>query len=235
MKNKKLNTTQIWKQFEDIVVPRLRLNIVDRAVYSHLLRHSRLEGKVRLQFSIPWLARAARLTSKPVRFSVRRLVEHGVLRLVERSKMGHLVDVRLPEEIRALRNPTPRPRDAKLERVDFLRTKALRQSIHARERGRCFYCMRRLNARVRCLDHVIPRVQWGPDSYLNLVSCCVECNSDKGQHSAQDFLRWLYRERRLTAVELSGRLRALEDLGAGKLRPPLPASAKGSDQPENRN
>src|SRR5882672_7238705 len=112
MKNKKLNTTQIWKQFEDIVVPRLRLNIVDRAVYSHLLRHSRLEGKVRLQFSIPWLARAARLTSKPVRFSVRRLVEHGALRLVERSKVGHLVDVRLPDEIRALRNPAPRPRRA---------------------------------------------------------------------------------------------------------------------------
>jgi len=89
MKNKKLNATQIWKQFEDIVVPRLRLNIVDRAVYSHLLRHSRLEGKVRLQFSIPWLARAARLTSNPVRHSVRRLVEHGALRLVERSKVGH--------------------------------------------------------------------------------------------------------------------------------------------------
>src|SRR6266850_593851 len=109
MKNIKPNAELVWKQFEDIVVPRLRLNIVDRAVYSHLLRHSRLEGKVRLQFSIPWLARAARLTSKPVRFSVRRLVEHGALRLVERSKVGHLVDVRLPDEIRALRNPAPRP------------------------------------------------------------------------------------------------------------------------------
>ena len=120
MKNKKLDATEIWKQFEDIVVPRLRLNIVDRAVYSHLLRHSRLEGKVRLQFSIPRLARAARLTSKPVRFSVRRLVEQGVLRLVERSKMGHLVDVRLPDEIRALRNPAPRPRGATQERTDSL-------------------------------------------------------------------------------------------------------------------
>ena len=104
MKNITPNAELIWKQFEDLVVPRLRLNIVDRAVYSHLLRHSRLEGKVRLQFSIPWLARAARLTTKPVRFSVRRLVEHGALRLIERSKAGHLVDVRLPEEIRAVRN-----------------------------------------------------------------------------------------------------------------------------------
>jgi hypothetical protein len=228
MKNIKPNAELVWKQFEDLVVPRLRLNIVDRAVYSHLLRHSRLEGKVRLQFSIPWLARAARLTTNPVRLAVRRLAERGALRLIERSKAGHLVDVRLPEEIRAVRNPAPRPRPATLERTDFLKTKALRQAIHTREHGRCFYCQRQLNPRVRCLDHVVPRVQWGPNSYLNLVSCCLECNSEKGPKRAQDFLRWLYRERRLTAIELSGRLRALDDLASGKLRPLLPTTAKAA-------
>jgi hypothetical protein len=230
MKNIKPNAELVWKQFEDLVVPRLRLNIVDRAVYSHLLRHSLLEGKIRLQFSIPWLARAMRLTTKPVRFSVRRLVEHGALRLIERSKAGHLVDVRLPEEIRAVRNAAPRPRATTLERADFLKTKALRQAIHTRERNRCFYCQRRLNPRVRCLDHVVPRVQWGPNSYLNLVSCCLECNSEKGEKRAQDFLRWLYRERRLTAVELRGRLRSLDDLASGKLRPLLTATAKAAGE-----
>jgi len=35
-----------------------------------------------------------------------------------------------------------------------------------------------------------------------------------------------HRERRLTAVELSGRLRALDDLAAGKLRPLLSVCAK---------
>ncbi len=37
-----------------------------------------------------------------------------------------------------------------------------------------------------------------------------------------EHVRWLYRERRLSAGELSGRLRALDDLAAGKLIPPLP-------------
>jgi hypothetical protein len=222
MKNKKPNAEQIWKQFEDMVVPRLRLSIVDRAVYSHLLRHSRLEGKLRIQFSIPWLARAARLTNNPVRNAVRRLADHGALRLVERSKVGHLVEVRLPQEIRAVRDPAPRAPAVTLEETDFLKTKALRQAIHARERGRCFYCLRRLNPRVRCLDHVVPRVQWGPGSYRNLVSCCLECNSEKGQKRAQDFLRFLYRERRLTAAELTARLRALDALASGKLPPRLP-------------
>jgi len=100
MKNKKLNAELIWKQFEDLLVPRLRLSVVDRAVYSYLLRHSRLEGKLRLRFSIAQIARGIRLSNEPAREAVRRLVEQGALRLVERSKAGHVVEVRLPEEIR---------------------------------------------------------------------------------------------------------------------------------------
>src|SRR5437879_7266132 len=113
MKNRKLNAAQIWKQLEDLLVPRLRLSITDRAVYSHLLRHSRLEGRARLRFSIAWLARGARLSTNPARWAVRRLIAHGVLRLVERSKAGHLVEVRLPDEIRATRHKMIRRRDAR--------------------------------------------------------------------------------------------------------------------------
>lgn len=36
---------------------------------------------------------------------------------------------------------------------------------------------------------------------------------------AGDFVRWLFREGRLTAEELKWRLRALEALAAGKMRP----------------
>src|SRR5712692_9307982 len=100
MKNKKPNAELVWKQLEDQLAPRLRLSVIDRTVYSHLLRHSRLEGKLRLRFSIRWLSRNIRLSSGPVRQAVRRLVAHGALRLVQRSKTGHVVEVRLPEEIR---------------------------------------------------------------------------------------------------------------------------------------
>ena len=96
-----------------------------------------------------------------------------------------------------------------------------RAAIHARDCGLCFYCLRRLTARVRCLDHVVPLARMGPNSYRNLFSCCVECNTQKGETVAEDFLRGLYRDGRLTATELTGRLRALEALAAGKLRPAL--------------
>ncbi len=227
MKNKKPNAEQLWKHLEDDLVPRLRLSVIDRAVYSHLLRHTRLEGKLRLRFSIPWLARGARLSVGSTRQAVRRLLDQGVLRLIERSKAGHVIEVRLPQEIPGACQTAlpPLPRATNLEETDFLQSKALRQVIHARERGRCFYCLRRTTGSVQCLDHVVPRVQLGGNSYKNLVSCCLECNSQKGEKAAEDFLRQLYRDRRLTALELAERLRALDALASGKLPPLLPTLA----------
>ncbi len=233
MKNKKPNAAQIWKHLEDHLVPRLRLSLTERAVYSHLLRHSRLEGRLRLRFSILGLARHICLSSGPTREAVRRLVAHGALRLVERSKAGHVVEVRLPEEIRGVRLNGIESRDrgkeegacgrgaVNIEEADFLQNRTLRKAIHAREGGQCFYCLRRTTPTVQCLDHVVPRAQSGRNSYRNLVSSCMECNSQKGEKAAEDFLRRLYRERRLTAAELAERLRALDALAAGKLPPPL--------------
>jgi len=228
MKNKRPNAEHVWKQFEDLLVPRLRLSVIERAVYSHLLRHSRLEGRTRLRFSIPWLARGVRLCQMTARCALRRLLDHHALRLVERNQVGHVVVVRLPEEIRALRpyfiaarGAARLPIAASIEDTDFMKTKALRQAIHSRDRGLCFYCLRRHTALARTLDHVVPRVQSGRNSYRNLVSCCLVCNSKKGQTPASDFLRWLYRQRRLAASELTARLRALDALASGKLPPPF--------------
>ena len=228
MKNTTCDAGEIWKQFEDLLVPRLGLSVVDRAAYSHLLRHSRLEGRVRLRFSILWLARGAGVSGWAARKAVRSLVAKGALRLAQRSRAGHVVEVRLPEEIRSVRAGKNAAEQAvrlasaaNIEKTDFLETRALRQAIHAREGGFCFYCLRRLTPMVRCLDHVGPRVRRGRNSYRNVVSSCAECNSKKREGRAEDFLRWLYREGRLSAGELSRRLRALAELGSGKLRPRL--------------
>jgi 5-methylcytosine-specific restriction endonuclease McrA len=225
MENQKPDAERVWKQFEDVVVPDLALSVVDRAVYSHLLRHSRLEGRRELQFSIAWLARGARLSGGPTRRAVRRLVERGVLRLTKRSNAGHTVEVRLPEEIPTAPDCETRrgdadEGDAQLEATDFVRNKAVRQAIHDRERGLCFYCLRQIEeGEERNLDHVVPQVDGGGSSYRNLVSCCTDCNCAKARQPAGDFLRRLYREGKLTSGELSERIRALNALSAGKLRP----------------
>src|SRR5258707_2255724 len=233
MKPQKLNAKLLWMQFEDVLAPRLGLSVKERAVYSYLLRHSLVVGKVRLQFAVMALARTLSLSIGAARQAVRRLDELGALRVLERSKSGHLAEMRLPENIRAIRpgkngasmsvglGAAGEAPASTLESTDFLKTWALRKAIHDRERGACFYCLRRTLANVRCLDHVVLRVRFGRNSYRNLVSCCIECNTRKGDRPAQDFLRTLYRQGRLTPAELDARLRALNDLAAGKLRPAL--------------
>lgn len=234
MNNKKLDAVQVWKQMEDLLAPRLNFSVIDRAVYSHLFRHSRLERKLRFRFSMAWLAGRIRLSEKTTRQSVRRLIARGVLRLVERScQAHHVVCVRLPREVRALRaaktatrGSARTSRGAGFAETDFLQTRALRRAMHAREGGRCFYCLRRLIPQRRCLDHVVPQADLGNNSYRNLVSCCLDCNSLKAERHAVEFLRSLYRDRRLSADELTGRLRALDALAAGKLIPPLPGRSQ---------
>jgi len=189
-----------------------------------------------LQFSISWLARDVGLSSKFTRDTVRRLIARGVLQLVEcNCRSQHVVRVRLPLEVKgisaekiAAHRPAPAPRVViSIEEVDFLEKQVLRQTIHAREGDRCFYCSRRITHHRRCLDHVVPQASLGSNSYRNLVSCCLDCNSLKADRDAVEFVRSLYRDRRLSADELTGRLRALDDLAAGKLIPPLPGQVQG--------
>jgi hypothetical protein len=218
-----------------VVVAQLGLSVIDHVIYVHLLRHSQLEGKRRLHFSIPWLAHNINLSTCPTREAVRRLAACGVLRLVERSKQGHVAEVRLPEEVRGVRaKAAARAREAArkadpadIEQMDFMKTIELRRTIHARERGRCFYCLRRVPPRLECLDHVVPRARVGCNSYRNLVSACMECNAQKGEQPADEYLRWLFREHRLGAAELRGRFEALELLAAGKLRPVVAVTREG--------
>src|SRR5260370_1341822 len=94
MKTKKTDGVEVWKEFEDSAT-RLELNVIERAVYSHLLRHTRLEGKLRLHFSLPQLARKVAISRGPVRDALHRLAGHGALRFIERSYNGHLIEGRL--------------------------------------------------------------------------------------------------------------------------------------------
>jgi len=168
MKNQKLDAAEVWKQMEDLAAPQLRLTVHERAVYTYLLRHSRIEGKVRLRFSISWLRHGAGLTIRAARKAIRGLAAKGALRVVGRGREGHLVDVRVPEEIRRVHlQEIAGDRAAQvgeldnLEETDFLGSLELREAIHRREGGRCFYCLRRMSRMARRLDHVVPLAHLG--------------------------------------------------------------------------
>src|ERR1700682_44324 len=242
MKHEEIDAVEVCKELEDVLPRRLKLSVLDRAVYSHLLRHSRFEGKLRLRFSILWLAHNLGITQRRARDSVRRLVDKEVLRLVERSNVGHLVEVRLPGEVPAARDSgagivsgAKLQGEVNLDELDFMRTPALRRSIHAREHGVCFYCLRRTPRRAHCLDHVVPLAQSGSNSYRNLVSCCLNCNPRKSDLPAADFLRQLFAEGRLSAKDLSARLLAVQALAEGKLRPQVFSGEKRESEEGTKN
>jgi len=40
MKPRQIDAVQVCKEFEDVLVPRLKLSVLERAIYSHLFRHT---------------------------------------------------------------------------------------------------------------------------------------------------------------------------------------------------
>ena len=239
-KTTKPDAARVWKQMEDVVIRRFRISTVDRAVYSNLLRHSYLEGRRALLFSIAWLARGTGLSEKVTRHAVRRLQELGALRLMGRGRAGHVVEVHLPKDFRVAAGHGAAitgedEMDRGLEEMNFMESGQGRKAIQARERGRCFYCMRRVGEGEETLDHVVAQVNGGGHSYRNLVLCCADCNCCKGEVDAGDYLRVLYREGRLTASELSERLTAVEALAEGRLRPVVETKLEeGNSKSESR-
>lgn len=55
-----------------------------------------------------------------------------------------------------------------------------RRNLYARDKNKCQYCGKRFPATELTLDHIVPRVQGGSNSWSNLVCACLRCNTRKG-------------------------------------------------------
>lgn len=55
-----------------------------------------------------------------------------------------------------------------------------RHNIFWRDGYQCQYCLEKLPAQKLTLDHVMPVSRGGPTNWINIVSCCSECNTKKG-------------------------------------------------------
>jgi 5-methylcytosine-specific restriction endonuclease McrA len=55
-----------------------------------------------------------------------------------------------------------------------------RRNLYARDTNRCQYCGQHFATRELTIDHVVPRVQGGEHTWVNLVCACVRCNTRKG-------------------------------------------------------
>jgi 5-methylcytosine-specific restriction endonuclease McrA len=211
----------VIRHCEDHLFHAKAFSVQERILYYHLLRHSRLEGQEQVLVSLVPLANALQISESTVRDCIRALHERGCIRIVERSRQGHLIRISLPEEIDGVIPAAAPAVEIKLEELDFFTGRRYIGALIARERGKCFYCFKAIRPETCELDHVQSRANGTDNNYRNIVASCHGCNTTKQATPAQDFVRALYRKGVLSQAELAERLDSLEKLSAGQIQPNL--------------
>lgn len=213
------------EQYQDYLAP--QLDVFEQAVYLYILRHSRLAGKpsvkVELKSARHQIARGlgkrgSKIAAATCLEKLRSLDAKGCIALSGNHGAAPTVRVFLPSEMPGLIECIGNESVAELESMDFFNDAVNRRRIFQREEGRCFYCRRKLSDSNTSIDHVSSRPS-GDNGYRNVVASCKRCNNRKGDSSAEDLLRVLFREAIVRADLLSERLDALDMLRDGRLRP----------------
>ena len=91
------------------------------------------------------------------------------------------------EFIHSVNDRFPLPSIVRLTRyinVPQKRVMLTRKNIIKRDNHQCQYCGKRSVSLT--LDHVIPRVRGGKDTWENLVCACVKCNNKKVNRTPED-------------------------------------------------
>lgn len=66
------------------------------------------------------------------------------------------------------------------DRLPDQSVKLNRRNLFARDRNQCQYCGRSFPTADLSIDHVVPRMTGGQDTWENLVCACIKCNARKG-------------------------------------------------------
>jgi len=184
----KLDAETLWKQIEDVVVPQLRLSGY-RPCGLCPPREAQPAGRQAAAAFFDSLAGSQYPPLRRTHAGGHSAAGRARRFALDRTQQGRSPWPRFacPRRFAACA-PMPRGRGrqpACLARLasrtwTISRLLELRRAIHGRERGRCFYCLRQIPARLACIDHVVPRARVGCNSYRNLVSSCMECTRKKG-------------------------------------------------------
>jgi len=77
----------------------------------------------------------------------------------------------------------------KLPIQKIMANKPSRHMIYSRDNHQCQYCGSIKNLTI---DHVIPRSRGGDNSWNNLVTACMPCNTHKGDRTPEEWGKPLY-------------------------------------------
>jgi hypothetical protein len=173
------------------------------AFYWYVFRHSiSRDGNPHLRVSTSDLQRAvvksahsAMVAPVTVRETLRALETIGAIRKEgEPNRDGTLYRVLIPDEIEACRKfraertaiePLP---EIDAADIDYYNIRENRIKVYERDAYKCRYCYEQLTRFTATLDHVRPVAEGGGNSFENLVTACLGCNSRKHKRPVGDFL-----------------------------------------------
>jgi len=222
---------QVLKDFQDHLAP--RLDTYEQAIYLYLFRHSRLIGhdeiivgfkSARRRIACGIGEKGKPMSENTASKKLMSLQKKGCIVILDSTRDGRKVRLKLPSEIAGVIVAAKHPEPPDPEKMDFFEVEANRALILERECHHCFYCLCQLSGDNYVIEHVISRPH-GDSSYRNVVAACRRCNNRK-KAKAEDWLRLLYREGLLNDQDLQNRLKNIERLRAGELKPPEKAGLR---------
>lgn len=147
--------------------------------------HSRGRGK-----------REAEINSSSIQVALRGLEEKEVvIKAGDTTNEGTVYKLCLPEEIRLCQDAMKRAVETKFSVVkpktelDYYNVRENRNEIFERDGYKCHYCNKQLTRFSATLDHIQPVSKGGDNSYDNLITACLHCNSERGNKPVMDIIQ----------------------------------------------
>jgi HNH endonuclease len=135
------------------------------------------------------------ISEQKFRETFRALESIGAIRKEgEPNRDGTLYRVFIPDEIEACRKyraerTATEPHAEVLDGdIDYYNVRENRIKVYDRDGYKCRYCEKQLTRFTATLDHVTPVAEGGDNSFENLVTACLNCNSRKHKRPVGEFL-----------------------------------------------
>jgi HNH endonuclease len=129
---------------------------------------------------------------------LKALEEKGAIKKSgEPGRDGTPYRVNLPEEIpvcieamknAAITNEASSTAIDEHKRLDFYNVPENRFRVFERDGYKCYKCGKQLTRFDATLDHLVPVSKGGDNSYSNLSTCCLQCNSKRRNHDLADYM-----------------------------------------------
>ncbi|MBF0584525.1 MAG: HNH endonuclease [Magnetococcales bacterium] len=199
--------SSVEKNFDALEMPEMVGSIVDHlqplltpyeaAVYWYMFRHSIVNSGTQyvrvstrgMQINVAHSAsgQGSTLSLDTVRTALSGLEKKdAILKAGDINREGTLYKVFLPEEIHLCQESMKSKQQLKINSIDekkdldFYNVQENRMQVYERDEFKCYYCKKQLTRFNASLDHIQPVSRGGDNSFDNLITACLHCNSRRG-------------------------------------------------------